>query len=71
MVLLEKNSGAPHSSVSIWACWWQMMLWYDWHREASTREFAAVPLNTKKTSQSVSKNSRSMSQALAVCSSSP
>jgi hypothetical protein len=50
---------------------WQMMLWYDWHKDAKASEFAAVPLKTKKTSQSVSKKSLIMLQALLVYSSSP
>jgi hypothetical protein len=44
---LEKNSGAPHSSVSTCASWWQMTLWYDWQSAASASELAAVPLKTK------------------------
>ena len=71
MVPLEKNSAAPHSSVSTWALSWQTMLWYDWQREASARELAAVPLKTKKTSQSVSNSSRSALHAWAVLLSSP
>ena len=67
----EKNSGAPHSSVSTCAVWWQMMLWYDWHIEASDSELAAVPLKTKNTSQSVSNVSRSRSDARVVHASSP
>src|SRR4028119_1465424 len=31
LVPLEKNSGAPHSSVSTWAVSWQRMLWWVWH----------------------------------------
>ena len=57
-VPFEKNSGAPHSSVSTCAVSWQRIEWYDWHVDASASEFAAVPLNAKKTSQSVSKISR-------------
>src|SRR5580658_1464811 len=68
---LEKNSGAPHSSVSTWADWQQMTAWYDWQSEASTRELAAVPLNAKKTSQSVSNISLKASAAAAVQGSSP
>jgi hypothetical protein len=31
----EKNSGAPHSSVSTCEVSAQITLWYDWHSEAS------------------------------------
>ena len=68
---LEKNFGAPHSSVSTCANWEQITPWYDWQRDASARELAAVPLKAKKTSQSVSKRSRNASAASAVHGSSP
>src|SRR5437588_12490663 len=71
LVPLAKNSGAPHSEPSTWAISWHKMLWYDWHREASERELAEVPLKTKKTSQSRSKTSRSKLDALSVQQSSP
>ena len=67
----EKNSGAPHSSVSMCAVRWQMTLWYDWHSAARASALAAVPLKTKNTSQSVSNSSRMRSQARAVHGSSP
>jgi hypothetical protein len=63
LVPFEKNSGAPHSSVSTWAVSWQRIEWYDWQSDASASEFAEVPLKTKKTSQSVSNVSRRRSAA--------
>ena len=66
-----KNSGAPHSAVSMCACSWHKMLLYDWQIAASDSEFAAVPLNTKNTSHFVSNRSRIMSAARAVHSSLP
>src|SRR6266702_130630 len=68
---LEKNSGAPHSSVSTCAYWEQITPWYDWQSEARARELAAVPLKAKKTSQSASKRLRKASAARAVQGSSP
>ncbi|MNE86144.1 hypothetical protein D3C81_1613090 [compost metagenome] len=68
---LEKNSGPPHSSVSICASSWQITEWYDWHSADSASEFAAVPLNTKNTSQSVWNRSRMRSQTFCVQLSSP
>ena len=38
----EKNSGAPHSSVSTCDESQQITPWYDWQSEASASEFAAV-----------------------------
>src|SRR5258708_1625220 len=67
----EKNSGAPHSSVSTWEVSAQITPWYDWQSEASASEFAAVPLKTKKTSQSVSKSARNAFDARSVHGSSP
>ncbi|CAH0441904.1 hypothetical protein LMG9673_02715 [Ralstonia pseudosolanacearum] len=68
---LEKNSGPPHSSVSMCASSWQMTEWYDWHSADSASELAAVPLKTKKTSQSVSNRSRMRSHTRCVQESSP
>ena len=68
---LEKNSGAPHSSVSTWATSWQRIAWYDWHIAASASELAAVPLNTKNTSAGHSNIWRIRSQARSVQGSSP
>jgi hypothetical protein len=66
-----KNCGAPHSSTTAWAAAWAMMPWYGWHNAASASALAAVPLKTKKTSQSVSKTSRRSAVARAVSPSSP
>src|SRR5215213_1742183 len=71
LVPLEKNSGAPHSSVSTCATSVQRMEGYDWHNDASESEFAAVPLKTKNTSQLVSKTSRTRLEASSVQRSSP
>ena len=68
---LEKNSGAPHSSVSTCAISWQRIAWYDWHMAAKASELAAVPLKTKNTSAWHSKISRIRLQARAVHGSSP
>ena len=68
---LEKNSGAPHSSVSTWASSWHTIAWYDWQRAARASELAAVPLNTKNTSAGCSNTSRINSQARAVQASLP
>ena len=68
---LEKNSGAPHSSVSTCDTSWQRIEWYDWHIAARASELAAVPLKLKKISASCSKTSRISSQARAVHLSSP
>ncbi|MNS44936.1 hypothetical protein D3C71_1767930 [compost metagenome] len=67
----EKNSGPPHSSVSMCASSWQITEWYDWHSDDSASELAAVPLNTKKTSQSVWNRLRMRSQTCWVQESSP
>ena len=66
-----KNSGAPHSSVSTCDIAWQRMPWWRWQIAESARELAAVPLKTKKTSQSVSKISVKRRFARAVYGSSP
>src|SRR6266567_5616955 len=68
---LEKNSGAPHSSVSTCEVSAQITPWYAWQSEASASEFAAVPLKTKKMSQSVSNNARKALDARSVHGSSP
>src|SRR6266403_945028 len=65
-VPFANNSGAPHSAASTCANSWHRTLWYDWQREASESEFAAVPLKTKNTSHFVSKTSRIRFEALSV-----
>ncbi len=68
---LEKNSGAPHSSVSTCEASLHTTAWYDWHSAASAMELAAVPLKTKNTSASASNSVRSRSQTWCVASSLP
>ncbi len=53
-----KNPGAPHSSTLMCAIAWQMIASVLPHIAARPSEFAAVPVNTKKTSHSVSNRSR-------------
>src|SRR5215813_7254184 len=67
----EKNSGPPHSSVSRWATSEQMTLWYDWQQADVAKELAAVPLKTKKISQSHSNISRRRPATSSVYLSSP
>ncbi len=68
---VREDFGPPHSSVSMCASSWQITEWYDWHSDDSASELAAVPLNTKKTSQSVWNRLRMRSQTCWVQESSP
>ena len=60
---LEKNSGAPHSSVSTWPTRSRSRCGRTGTATARASELAAVPLKAKNTSQSVSNSARKASDA--------